>query len=217
MVPVPFCRATDSEFSTPHRVRASRSAVGRFPFEWYACVPGPSPIAWSRSSTFPSTVGASVARTRDGLPGTTGLPTGRVLADCPTRRLLSLAVLEELRITGLGVIEDTTLPLTTGMNVITGETGAGKTMVVTGLGLLFGGRADAARVRAAPGRATVDGRVRLARDTAAAVQERVIEAGAEVDSDGSLLLSRTVTAEGRSRAHIGGRTVPVSVLGEVGE
>ena len=62
-------------------------------------------------------------------------------------------VLEELRITGLGVIVDTTLPLAGGMNVITGETGAGKTMVVTGLGLLFGGRADAARVRADPGRA----------------------------------------------------------------
>ncbi|MER6596645.1 AAA family ATPase, partial [Micromonospora purpureochromogenes] len=70
-------------------------------------------------------------------------------------------MLEELRITGLGVIEDTTLPLTGGMNVITGETGAGKTMVVTGLGLLFGGRADAGRVRAEPGRAVVEGRLRL--------------------------------------------------------
>ena len=76
-------------------------------------------------------------------------------------RLLSVAVLEELRITGLGVIEDTTLPLAPGMNVITGETGAGKTMVVTGLGLLFGGRADAGRVRAEPGRAVVEGRLRL--------------------------------------------------------
>src|SRR5262245_65952392 len=104
----------------------------------------------------------------------------RRLVNCRAPRLLSGAVLEELRLPGLGVMEATTLPLTGGMNVITGETGAGKTMVVTGLGLLFGGRADAARVRAAPGRATVDGRVRLARDTAAAVQERVIEAGAEV-------------------------------------
>lgn len=125
-------------------------------------------------------------------------------------------MLEELRITGLGVIEDTTLPLSRGMNVITGETGAGKTMVVTGLGLLFGGRADAARVRSEPGRAVVEGRVRLAAG-AEAVAARVAEAGAEVDEDGSLLLSRTVTAEGRSRAHVGGRTVPVSVLGEVGE
>lgn len=126
-------------------------------------------------------------------------------------------MLEELRITGLGVIEDTTLPLTRGMNVITGETGAGKTMVVTGLGLLFGGRADAGRVRAEPGRATVEGRLRLSSQTADAVAERVEDAGAESDDDGSLLLSRTVTVEGRSRAHVGGRSVPVSLLGDIGE
>lgn len=130
---------------------------------------------------------------------------------------MSTAVLEELRITGLGVIEDTTLPLAGGMNVLTGETGAGKTMVVTGLGLLFGGRADAARVRADPGRATVEGRLRLADPAAEPVHRRVSEAGAEPDADGSLLLSRTVTAEGRSRGHVGGRAVPVAVLAELGE
>jgi DNA repair protein RecN (Recombination protein N) len=126
-------------------------------------------------------------------------------------------VLEELRITGLGVIDDTTLPLTAGMNVITGETGAGKTMVVTGLGLLFGGRADAARVRADAGRAVVEGRLRLAGAAAEAVHARVAEAGADVEPDGTVLLSRVVTSEGRSRAHVGGRSVPVSVLSEIGE
>ena len=126
-------------------------------------------------------------------------------------------MLEELRITGLGVIDDTTLRLTSGMNVITGETGAGKTMVVTGLGLLFGGRADAGRVRADPGRAVVEGRLRLAGPLGDAVQARITEAGAEVDDDGSVLLSRTVTIEGRSRAHVGGRSMPVSMLTEVGE
>ena len=126
-------------------------------------------------------------------------------------------MLEELRITGLGVIDDSTLPLTRGMNVITGETGAGKTMVVTGLGLLFGGRADAGRVRADPGRAVVEGRLRLPDPVAATVHTRVAEAGAEPDDDGTLLLSRTVTAEGRSRAHIGGRSMPVAMLAEVGE
>ncbi|MFI5496538.1 DNA repair protein RecN [Actinoplanes sp. NPDC051859] len=126
-------------------------------------------------------------------------------------------MLEELRITGLGVIDDTTLKLTTGMNAITGETGAGKTMVVTGLGLLFGGRADAGRVRADPGRAVVEGRLRLAGHLAGAVQARIVDAGAEVDDDGSVLLSRTVTIEGRSRAHVGGRGMPVAMLGEVGE
>ncbi|OJF13175.1 DNA repair protein RecN [Couchioplanes caeruleus] len=126
-------------------------------------------------------------------------------------------MLEELRITGLGVIDDTTLRLTTGMNAITGETGAGKTMVVTGLGLLFGGRADAGRVRADPGRAVVEGRLRLEGHLAGAVQARIVDAGAEVDDDGSVLLSRTVTIEGRSRAHVGGRGMPVAMLGEVGE
>ena len=126
-------------------------------------------------------------------------------------------MLEELRITGLGVIDDTTLRLTGGMNVITGETGAGKTMVVTGLGLLFGGRADAGRVRADPGRAVVEGRLRLHGTLADSVQTRISDAGAEVDDDGSILLSRTVTIEGRSRAHVGGRSMPVAMLTEVGE
>ncbi|MGW4941950.1 DNA repair protein RecN [Actinoplanes sp. NPDC004185] len=126
-------------------------------------------------------------------------------------------MLEELRITGLGVIDDTTLRLTTGMNAITGETGAGKTMVVTGLGLLFGGRADAGRVRADPGRAVVEGRLRLAGTLGDAVQTRITDAGGEMDDDGSVLLSRTVTIEGRSRAHVGGRSMPVAMLSEVGE
>ncbi|HEY8472270.1 MAG TPA: DNA repair protein RecN [Natronosporangium sp.] len=126
-------------------------------------------------------------------------------------------MLEELRITGLGVIEDTTLPLTSGMNVLTGETGAGKTMVVTGLNLLFGGRADAARVRADAGKAVVEGRVRLTGPAAEAVHRRIADAGGEPDADGSLLLSRNVTIEGRSRGHVGGRSVPLSVLSELGE
>jgi DNA repair protein RecN (Recombination protein N) len=125
-------------------------------------------------------------------------------------------VLEELRITGLGVISDATLPLGAGLTVITGETGAGKTMVVTSLGLLFGGRADGGRVRAETGRAVVEGRLRLAGAPAPVVQARVEEAGGEVDDDGTVLLSRTVTAEGRSRAHVGGRAVPAAVLAEVG-
>jgi DNA repair protein RecN (Recombination protein N) len=137
--------------------------------------------------------------------------------ECLTPRLVSGAVLEELRISGLGVIEDAILPLGRGLTVITGETGAGKTMVVTSLGLLFGGRADAGRVRAQPGRAVVEGRLRLVGATATTVLSRLAEAGAEADDDGSVLLSRTVTIEGRSRGHVGGRSVPVSVLNELGE
>ena len=71
------------------------------------------------------------------------------------------------------------------MNVITGETGAGKTMVVTGLGLLFGGRADAGRVRADPGRAVVEGRLRLPAGSPRCWHARLADAGAEPDDDGS--------------------------------
>jgi DNA repair protein RecN (Recombination protein N) len=126
-------------------------------------------------------------------------------------------MLEEVRINGLGVIDDALLELSHGFTALTGETGAGKTMVVTGLGLLFGGRADAGRVRAEPGRAVVEGRLRLAESVGDSVQARITEAGAEVDDDGSVLLSRTVTIEGRSRAYVGGRSMPVAMLSEVGE
>ncbi len=128
-------------------------------------------------------------------------------------------MLEEIRITGLGVIEDATLSLSEGFTVVTGETGAGKTMVVAGLGLLFGGRADAARVRTGNGKAVVEGRLRVDADdpTGKTVLERVADAGAEADEDGALLLARTVHAEGRSRAHLGGRSVPVGLLADLGE
>jgi DNA repair protein RecN (Recombination protein N) len=120
-------------------------------------------------------------------------------------------MLEEVRITGLGVIDDAVLELSPGFTVLTGETGAGKTMVVTGLGLLFGGRADPARVRPGAQRATVEGRLRT--DPDGQVARQVDEAGGELDDDGAtLLLSRSVSAEGRSRAYAGGRSVPVSLL-----
>lgn len=124
-------------------------------------------------------------------------------------------VLEELRITGLGVIEDATLPLSRGLTVITGETGAGKTMVVAGLGLLFGGRADAGRVRPSAKKAVVEGRLRVG-ESAMELRQRVADCGAEVDGD-ELLISRTITSEGRSRAHVGGRSAPVGVLGDIGD
>ena len=120
-------------------------------------------------------------------------------------------MLEEVRITALGVIDDAVLELSPGFTVVTGETGAGKTMVVTGLGLMFGGRADPARVRPGAERATVEGRLRV--DPDGKVAQQVIEAGGELDDDGAtLLLSRSVSAEGRSRAHAGGHSVPVSLL-----
>lgn len=122
-------------------------------------------------------------------------------------------MLEEIRLTGLGVIAEATVPLHRGLTVLTGETGAGKTMVLSALGLLFGGRADAGLVRSGHQRALVEGRLRLPPTHDAYV--RAVDAGAEPDEDGTLLVHRTVSAEGRSRATIGGASVPLSVLGEV--
>jgi len=118
-------------------------------------------------------------------------------------------MLEEVRITGLGVIDDAVLELSAGFTALTGETGAGKTMVVTALGLLFGGRADPARVRPGAARAAVEGRLLVSAEIARAIED----AGGDLDDEGStLVLSRSVSAEGRSRAFAGGRSVPVSLL-----
>ncbi|SFD67722.1 DNA repair protein RecN [Streptomyces aidingensis] len=119
-----------------------------------------------------------------------------------------------MRIKNLGVIDDAVVELSAGFTAVTGETGAGKTMVVTSLGLLCGGRADPGLVRAGTRGAVVEGRISLPPQAPAA--RRAAEAGAELD-EGALLLSRTVSAEGRSRAHVGGRSVPVGLLSELGE
>ncbi|EFL14376.1 DNA recombination and repair protein [Streptomyces sp. C] len=123
-------------------------------------------------------------------------------------------MLEEMRIRSLGVIDDAVVELSPGFTAVTGETGAGKTMVVTSLGLLLGGRADPALVRIGAKAAVVEGRVVMPPDAPAAV--RAEEAGAELD-EGALLISRTVSAEGRSRAHVGGRSVPVGLLSELAD
>ncbi|HTK67226.1 MAG TPA: DNA repair protein RecN [Pseudonocardia sp.] len=122
-------------------------------------------------------------------------------------------MLAEMRIQGLGVIDDATLEPHPGLTVLTGETGAGKTMVVTGLTLLGGGRAEASRVSEGAGRAMVEGR--FTSDEQA--HEIAADVGAEPDEDGSLIAIRTVSADGRSRAHLGGRSVPISVLGRLAE
>ncbi|MFB7258218.1 DNA repair protein RecN [Streptomyces nojiriensis] len=119
-----------------------------------------------------------------------------------------------MRIRSLGVIDDAVVELSPGFTAVTGETGAGKTMVVTSLGLLLGGRADPALVRIGAKAAVVEGRIVMRPDAPAAV--RAEEAGAELD-DGVLLISRTVSAEGRSRAHVGGRSVPVGLLAELAD
>jgi DNA repair protein RecN (Recombination protein N) len=119
-------------------------------------------------------------------------------------------MLEEIRISGLGVISDAVLEFDPGLTVVTGETGAGKTMLVTGLGLLFGSRADSSRLRPGVQAASVEGRLLVKPGSEPA--ELVGAAGGDIDSDGSLVLRRVVTAAGRSRAAAGGAAVPASML-----
>ncbi|MFI6830109.1 DNA repair protein RecN [Kribbella sp. NPDC050241] len=120
-------------------------------------------------------------------------------------------MLSEIRITGLGVIEDATLDLDPGFTAVTGETGAGKTMVVTGVNMLLGGRADSGLVRHGTRRARVEGR---ASGVPKSIVQQAEDRGGELDDD-ELLIARELSAEGRSRAFLGGASVPVSVLGEV--
>jgi len=121
-------------------------------------------------------------------------------------------VIEEIRIRGLGVIAEAVLDLHPGLTVVTGETGAGKTMVVQSLTLLAGGRGDSGLVRPGATRATVEGRLC---GLAAEAEARSLAAGAELDADGGLLVGRHITAQGRSRAFLGGSGVPVGVLAAV--
>ncbi|MGI8901230.1 MAG: DNA repair protein RecN [Nocardioides sp.] len=123
-------------------------------------------------------------------------------------------MLEELRIRDLGVIEESVLELGPGFTVLTGETGAGKTMVVTALGLLLGGRADSGAVRTGSRAARVEGLLRMPEANAAwAVGRttRVDVLGGEVE-EGALLVARQISAEGRSRAFVGGSACPVGTL-----
>ncbi|RSZ63402.1 DNA repair protein RecN [Corynebacterium hylobatis] len=126
-------------------------------------------------------------------------------------------MLADIAIENLGVIPAASAELAAGLTVLTGETGAGKTMVVTGLRLLAGGRADASRVRNGAGQAVVEGRFltsSMAADAAAQVAELVDAAGGTPDENGEFIASRTVNANGRSRAHLGGRSVPAATLAE---
>jgi len=123
-------------------------------------------------------------------------------------------VIEEISIRNLGVIGEARLPLGPGFTAITGETGAGKTMVVTALGLLLGERSDASAIRSGSGGAVVEGHWQISPQ--GNVADRVRDAGGDMDGT-ELILGRSVSAEGRSRAVVGGRTTPVGVLNEIGQ
>lgn len=125
-------------------------------------------------------------------------------------------MIRELRLRGLGVINEACVPFAPGLTVLTGETGAGKTMVLTGLGLVMGAKADAGVVRTGETRADVDAEFIV--DAEMAGIARDLGAELDADADGSvLLLGRSIAAEGRSRAFVGGRSVPAASLNDITE
>ncbi|MBS4729682.1 DNA repair protein RecN [Mycobacterium sp. SM1] len=124
-------------------------------------------------------------------------------------------MLAELRIESLGAISVAAAEFGRGLTVLTGETGTGKTMVVTGLHLLGGARAEATRVRSGADRAVVEGRFLtgdLERAAAEQVDEILSASGAQRDEDGSVIALRSVSRDGPSRAYLGGRSVPAKSL-----
>ena len=127
-------------------------------------------------------------------------------------------MIEEIYIRDLGVIQEARLTFGSGLTVITGETGAGKTMVLSALGLLLGERSDTSSIRRGQDQAFVEGRWLLESNTdvAARVAERLAEAGAEI-SESELIMNRSVSIEGRGRASVSGRAAPINLLSEVGE
>ncbi|MFZ0718394.1 DNA repair protein RecN, partial [Mycobacterium sp.] len=124
-------------------------------------------------------------------------------------------MLSEIRIESLGAISAATAEFDRGLTVLTGETGTGKTMVVTSLHLLGGARADANRVRSGAERAVVEGRFTTAdldQKAVAHLDEMLDASGAERDEDGSIIALRSVSRDGPSRAYLGGRSVPAKSL-----
>src|SRR2546421_3342454 len=114
-------------------------------------------------------------------------------------------MLTELHVRNLGVIADLALVLGPGMTALTGETGAGKTLVVEAIELLVGGRAESLLVRPGAGEAVIEGRF-----------VRVGEVGPVGEDGGEVVLSRVIPVSGRSRAYVNGRMAPVSGLAEAG-
>src|SRR5690606_14888372 len=144
-------------------------------------------------------------------------PARRATAPQPLRgaaheAALGGAVIERLRIRNLAIVEETEIAFGPGLNVLTGETGAGKSIVLGALGLLAGARADALAVRDGADEAVVEAVLRVAGQPAfeAALRERGLEA-----EEGELIVARTIARSGRSRATVGGRLVPIATLAEL--
>lgn len=123
-------------------------------------------------------------------------------------------MLTELRIRNFAIIESVTLPLAAGFNVLSGETGAGKSIIVGALGFLLGERANSDLIRTGADKATVEGTFDVSdrREILAAADER----GIEVD-DGTLVLKREISSAGRGRAWVNGTSVTATSLAELGK
>ncbi len=127
-------------------------------------------------------------------------------------------MLAEISVENVALIERATLELGSGLNAITGETGAGKTLLATALQMLLGGRARAEAVRSGAKKATVEGTFVLPDEVGERMLSEVLgELAEEVDADEGIVLRRTLTEEGRSRCYVGGVAVPVKALASLGE
>ena len=120
--------------------------------------------------------------------------------------------LEEISIRNLGIIDSSSLELSKGLNVLTGETGAGKTMILTALSLILGSKSDSALVRHGSERLVASATFSIPESLRATIEDR----GGFIE-DGALILSRTVNNDGKSKATASGTTVTASALSEITE
>ena len=127
-------------------------------------------------------------------------------------------VLTEISVENVALIEAATLKLAPGLNAVTGETGAGKTLLATSLQLLLGGRARSEAVRAGAKRATIEGTFSLSNDVMSSIlSDSLGDLAEDLDPEDGLFLRRTVTEDGRSRCYVNGVSVPVKALAALGE
>ena len=127
-------------------------------------------------------------------------------------------MLTELSVENVALIEEATLELAPGLNAITGETGAGKTLLATALQMLLGGRTRADAVRSGSKKATIEGRFIFPEEVGERLlHETLGDLAEEVDADEEIVLRRTLTEEGRSRSYVGGVSVPAKALASLGE
>lgn len=121
-------------------------------------------------------------------------------------------MLEQVRLRNFGVISEATLDLTPGLNVLTGETGAGKTMVFRGLGVLFGGKVDASIISSGCSQAVIEADIVVPQTVA----DNMSESGAVLEDGNVAIVARQINDTGRSRSFIGGASVPTAVVTDLG-